>query len=179
MYTIDINMYIYIYMYLLCYTYEVKEPMCQTAVIMFTRPGTAAVPMQCPPVRALSARCSLCEFNIAMENGHLQLTLPLKRVVFHSYVKLPEDSWDFPPNINVRKVRGKKWFHLVVTSSLWVPYTRKPRVQLWSIETHFGDDNLIVPNDLLGGLNPPLAERGVPKHSRRLQLRCCIVSAEE
>jgi hypothetical protein len=35
--------------------------------------------------------------NIAIENGHLYWIYPLKMVVFHSYVSLPEgivNSWD-------------------------------------------------------------------------------------
>ena len=35
---------------------------------------------------------TLWKFNIAIENGHLQWVFPLKMVIFHSYVKLPEGS---------------------------------------------------------------------------------------
>jgi hypothetical protein len=33
---------------------------------------------------------TLWETNIAIENGHLWLIYPLKMVIFHSYVRLPE-----------------------------------------------------------------------------------------
>jgi hypothetical protein len=47
---------------------------------------------------------NLWETNIAIENGHLWLIYPLKMVIFHSYVSLPEGkttifpwfSYDFP-----------------------------------------------------------------------------------
>jgi hypothetical protein len=35
---------------------------------------------------------TLWQTNIAIENGHLQLIFPLKMVIFHSYVKLPEGN---------------------------------------------------------------------------------------
>ena len=32
--------------------------------------------------------------DIAIENGHLQWIYPLKIVIFHSYVSLPEGKWN-------------------------------------------------------------------------------------
>ena len=32
--------------------------------------------------------------NIAIENGHIQWNCPLKMVIFHSCVRLPEGKWD-------------------------------------------------------------------------------------
>ena len=37
--------------------------------------------------------CPLVICYIAMENGHLQLIYPLKMVIFHGYVSLPEGIW--------------------------------------------------------------------------------------
>ena len=37
---------------------------------------------------------TLWKANIAIENGHLQWIYPLKIVIFHSYVSLPEGKWN-------------------------------------------------------------------------------------
>ena len=39
---------------------------------------------------------ALWQFNIAMENCHLLWVFPLKMVIFHSYVKLPEGGLKLP-----------------------------------------------------------------------------------
>ena len=36
---------------------------------------------------------------IAIENGHLQWIFPLKMVIFHSYVSLPEGTFRYLPNL--------------------------------------------------------------------------------
>ena len=40
---------------------------------------------------------------IAIENGHLQLIFPVKMVIFHSYVKLPEGINKNQPSMNAKK----------------------------------------------------------------------------
>ena len=54
---------------------------------------------------------TLCQFNIAIENGHVYWVFPLRMVIFHSYVELPKLR--FKSGLNQPQCNDE-WFWIVV-----------------------------------------------------------------
>jgi len=53
---------------------------------------------------------TLWKFNIAIENGHLYWIYPMKMVIFHSYVSLPEDiPWYKPTTMVMNDFDPRNW----------------------------------------------------------------------
>ena len=81
---------------------------------------------QCP------GGCCLWEFGVAWEKGPLIDELPIRMVIFHSYMKLPEGNNANPNSVIFeRNEKGtkQKWWYSWQLQVLWLITKKKPKVK--------------------------------------------------